>query len=311
MDTVSPVIYGPSLTCRHTGSKEGNLRAWQGWTGTCLGHLPPQTRTKSPLNVPQAPCLPPQDHLDPTPTLLFNGQSHHPYLGGERSTHRRRGVGWGRGWGHTGRLGVLCATTQPLKLIANLFLILPFSSLLHRARSGARRWQRSVPGGCRLLPLGHPPRAPPPRLLIRERRVPGGPAAPLPRRGLSPPRRPGTPLHRTGDAPEDVRRRRASEDGRISPCARIVLAAGYAVQIPPRATRLSPATITPGDAAQHGQGSLRPPHPRGGGGRGALGEAAAQSCRRGCPSCHLAKPPMPKKTPKVEAPWLCLQPSRS
>lgn len=97
--------------------------------------------------------------------------------------------------------------------LSRLFLL--FSSL-HRARSSARRRQRGVPGGRRPLPLGRPPRSPPPRLLIRERRVPGGPAAPLPRRGLGPPRRPGTPLRGMGDAPEDGRRRPASEDGPVS-----------------------------------------------------------------------------------------------
>lgn len=107
---------------------------------------------------------------------------------------------------------VLARSVLPL----TLSFVLLFLSPLRRARSSARWRQRGNPGSRRPLPLGHPPRSPPPRLLIRERRVPGGSAAPLPRRGLAPPRRPGTPLRQTGDAPEDGRRRRVSEDGPVS-----------------------------------------------------------------------------------------------
>lgn len=134
-----------------------------------------------------------------------------------------------------------CHTTAALAL--TLSFVFPFSP--RRARSGARRWQCGIQGGRWPLPLGHPPRSPPPRLLIRERRVPGGLAAPLPAVGsaAAPP----------GDSsPWDGR----CTGGRAAapsvrgwprlPRAGIVLAAGYAVQTPPRATRLSPATIAPG-----------------------------------------------------------------
>lgn len=98
-----------------------------------------------------------------------------------------------------------------------------------RARSGARQWQCSLPGSRWPLPLGHPPRSPPPRLLIREWRVPGRPP------GDSSPSD-GHNAGGRGAAPKGRGRPRL-------PPAGIILAASYAVQTPPRATRLSPATV--------------------------------------------------------------------
>lgn len=43
-------------------------------------------------------------------------------------------------------------------------------------------------------------------------------------------------------------------------------------------------------------------------GRGAVGAEATRSRRRGYPSHHLAKPPMPKKTPRVEPPGSAFSP---
>lgn len=83
------------------------------------------------------------------------------------------------------------------------------------------------------------------------------------------------------------------------PRAGIVLAAGYAVQTPPRATRPSPATVAPGmwsGADGSPRGSL-------------IAEAGATRNRRqGCPSRRLPKPPMPKKTPTSKAPGSAVSP---
>lgn len=180
-----------------------------------------------------------------------------------------------------------------------LTLSFVFLSPLRRSRSSARRWQRSLPGSRWPLPLGRPLCSPPPRLLIRERRVPGGPAAPLPRCGLGPPRHPGTPLRRTDDAPEDGRRHRASEDGPVSHVPGC---------FPSPVTLYRPHHVPP---------DCRPspsPWRRGPAWTGLLAASSSPawgtwSCPGGGrPSRHLAKPPDPKKTPRLKPPGSAFSP---
>lgn len=179
----------------------------------------------------------------------------------------------------------------------NAVLCLFLFSPPHRARSGARRRQRRVPGGCRPLPLGHPPGSPPPRLLIRERRVPGGLAAPLPHRGLG--RRAARGLLSTGRA---MHRRTGggAERPRMAPSP----------TCRDRSRRrfrcTDPTTCHQTVTRHHGPGGVAAPWP-------ALGARSRRGgCRPepspGCPSRRLTKPPMPKKTPRLKPPGSAFSP---
>lgn len=165
--------------------------------------------------------------------------------------------------------------------ISALALTLSFVFLFsppNRARSGARRRQRGVPGGCRPLPLGHPPRSPPPRLLIRERRVPGGLAAPLPRRGLG--RRAAQGLLSVGRA---MHRRTGggAERPRMapSPTCRDRSRRRLRCTDPTTCHQTVTRHHRPGDVARHGRCPLWLPHLQRWG-HGAVGAGAAQSLHR-------------------------------
>lgn len=135
---------------------------------------------------------------------------------------------------------------------------------------------------------------------------PGRPRRTSPPPRAQPPRRPGTPLRRTGDAPEDGRRCRASEDGPVS---------HVPGSFSPPVTLYRPHHVPPD--------CHPPPSPRGCGPARTVPPVAASSptlgarsrrggCRPepspGCPSRRLTKPPMPKKTPRLKPPGSAFSP---
>lgn len=310
---------GCFLTSYHTrdSPQRATSERSAGWPGGPPSVPSSKNRRPPSLKVPRAPRLPPQSvplrayiEMDAGDTLLTGDKSASPPQAGNTTAlvgvgdTQRGGGRWDvngpENCGNTGGMwwwwGSLCVfiSAQPLTLSFIVFL-----SPLPRSRSSARRWQRSLPGGCRPLPLGRPLCSPSPRLLIRERRVPGGPAAPLPRCGLGPPCRPGTPLHRTDDAPEDGRRHRASEDGPVSHVPGC---------FPSLVTLYRPHHVPPD--------CRPPPSPwRHGPARTGLLTATSSPTRGtrsrpggSCLSCRLAKPPNPKKTPRLKPPGSAFSP---
>lgn len=186
-------------------------------------------------------------------------------MGCEGELQRQRGGGFSSLYRFTSALALT---------LSFVFLFSP----PNRARSGARRRQRGVPGGCRPLPLGHPPRSPPPRLLIRERRVPGGLAAPLPRRGLG--RRAARGLLSVGRA---MHRRTGggAERPRMapSPTCRDRSRRRLRCTDPTTCHQTVTRHHRPGDVARHGRCPLWLPHLQRWG-HGAVGAGAAQSLHR-------------------------------
>lgn len=126
---------------------------------------------------------------------------------------------------------------------------------------------------------------------------PGRPRRTSPLPWARPPRRPGTPLHGTGDAPEDGRRRRASEDGPVSH-----VPGSFSPPVPLYRPHHVPPDCHP------------PPWPRGVAAPWPVLGARSRrgGCRPepspGCPSRRLTKPPMPKKTPRLKPPGSAFSP---